>query len=388
MPVTTVLGPVEGHALGRVDAHEHLFLRSPVLPGEDFHDVDRMVEEGLAVRASGIDTVVDLTPIGLGRKPTATAELSRRTGLNVVLATGIHRKAHYPAGHWVHVLGVDELAELMVTDIQTGIDERDWQGPRPVTTEICAGIIKLGASYHVVQDVERRWFRAGALAAMRTGVPVAVHAEVGTAAHDILDLLEQGGVPPRRVMVAPRPQPRPEVARRDRRPGRVPRLRHDWPDEVPLRRGGAPPHQRGRVARARVTDPSGHRRGSPDDAARVCRWSRHGCPRPHLRPPAASRARRGRRAGHPGRQPAPLPGRMRRPVDSRSPRGSDAVVARATVTSDARKVGQAGSRSRAVRATATTSRPPSAARVSASRHGAAPAQVRRCAPAKPSSAPG
>lgn len=202
MPVTTVLGPVEGHALGRVDAHEHLFLRSPVLPGEDFQDVDRMVEEGLAVRASGIDTVVDLTPIGLGRKPTATAELSRRTGLNVVLATGIHRKAHFPAGHWVHVLGVDELAELMVTDIQTGIDERDWQGPRPVTTEICAGIIKLGASYHVVQDVERRWFRAGALAAMRTGVPVAVHAEVGTAAHDILDLLEQGGVPPRRVMVA------------------------------------------------------------------------------------------------------------------------------------------------------------------------------------------
>ncbi|MEP6798288.1 MAG: aryldialkylphosphatase [Lapillicoccus sp.] len=200
--MTTVLGPVEGHELGRVDAHEHLFLRSPILPGEDFQDLDRMVEEGLAVRASGIDTVVDLTPIGLGRKPTATAELSRRTGLHVVLATGIHRKAHYPAGHWLYVLGVAELAELMVTDIETGIDERDWQGPRPVPTEIRAGIIKLGASYHVVQDVERRWFEAGALAATQTGVPVAVHAEVGTAVHDMLDLLEQGGVPPGRVMVA------------------------------------------------------------------------------------------------------------------------------------------------------------------------------------------
>lgn len=202
MPVTTVLGPVGGDALGRVDAHEHLFLRSPILPGEDFQDLDRMVDEGLAVRASGIDTVVDLTPIGLGRRPTATAELSRRTGLHVVLATGIHRKAHYPAGHWVHVVGVDELAELMVTDIRTGIDERDWQGPRPVPTQIRAGIIKLGASYHVVYDVERRWFEAGTLAATRTGVPVAVHAEVGTAAHEILDLLEQGGVPPRRVMLA------------------------------------------------------------------------------------------------------------------------------------------------------------------------------------------
>lgn len=202
MPVMTVLGPVEGDALGRVDAHEHLFLRSPVLPGEEFQDLDRMVDEVRLVRESGIDTVVDLTPIGLGRKPSGTAELSRRTGVNVVLATGIHRKAHYPAGHWVHDLAVADLADLMVTDLETGIDDRDWQGPRPVPTEVRAGIIKLGASYHVVQAVERRWFEAGAQAAVRTGAPVAVHAEVGTAGHDILDALEAAGVPASRVMVA------------------------------------------------------------------------------------------------------------------------------------------------------------------------------------------
>lgn len=202
MSVMTVLGPVRGDALGRVDAHEHVFLRSPVLPGEEFQDLERMVEEVRWVRESGIDTVVDLTPIGLGRKASDTAELSRRTGVNVVLATGIHRKAHYPAGHWVHSLAVDDLADLMVTDLETGIDERDWQGPRPLPTEVRAGIIKLGASYHVVQSVERRWFEAGAQAAVRTGVPVAVHAEVGTAGHEILDLLEAGGVPPNRVMLA------------------------------------------------------------------------------------------------------------------------------------------------------------------------------------------
>ena len=202
MAVMTVLGPVGGDALGRVDAHEHLFLRSPVLPGEEFQDLDQMVEEVRWVRESGIDTVVDLTPIGLGRKPSDTAELSRQTGVNVVLATGVHRKAHYPAGHWMHTLAVDELADLMVTDLETGIDERDWQGPRPVLTQVRAGIIKLGASYHVVQSVERRWFEAGAQAAMRTGVPVAVHAEVGTAGHEILDLLEAAGIAPNRVMLA------------------------------------------------------------------------------------------------------------------------------------------------------------------------------------------
>lgn len=202
MRVMTVLGPVEGDALGRVDAHEHLFLRSPVLPGEEFQDLDRMVEEVRWVRESGIDTIVDLTPMGLGRRPSDSAELSRQTGVNVVLATGIHRKAHYPAGHWVHTLAVDELADLMVTDLETGIDERDWQGPRPLVTPVRAGIIKLGASYHVVQSMERRWFEAGAQAAVRTGVPVAVHAEVGTAGHDILDVLEGAGVAPSRVMLA------------------------------------------------------------------------------------------------------------------------------------------------------------------------------------------
>lgn len=90
----------------------------------------------------------------------------------------------------------------MVTDLETGIDDRDWQGPRPLVTEVRAGIIKLGASYHVVQSVERRWFEAGAQAAVRTRAPVAVHAEVGTAGHDILDVLEAAGVAPNRVMLA------------------------------------------------------------------------------------------------------------------------------------------------------------------------------------------
>ncbi len=50
MTVMTVLGPVEGEALGRVDAHEHLFLRSPVLPGEEFQDLGKMVRGACCAR--------------------------------------------------------------------------------------------------------------------------------------------------------------------------------------------------------------------------------------------------------------------------------------------------------------------------------------------------
>lgn len=202
MTVTTVLGSLDPKALGRVDSHEHVFLRSPILPGDEFDDLERMCDEVLDVRNSGIDTIIDLTPIGLGRAPLKTAELSRRTAVNIVLATGVHRKAHYPKGHWVYSISEDELTELMITDLETGIDNRDWQGPTPQPTTVRAGIIKLGASYHTIHECERRWFCAGAAAAARTGVPIAVHTEVGTSAHDILDVLESLGVPAHRVMLA------------------------------------------------------------------------------------------------------------------------------------------------------------------------------------------
>ncbi|RNL62152.1 aryldialkylphosphatase [Nocardioides marmoriginsengisoli] len=200
--VTTVLGPVPVDQLGRVDAHAHLFLRSPILPGEEFQDGDAMTGEVAEVARSGIETVVDLTPIGLGRRPARTARLSRDTGVQVVLATGVHRAAHYPAGHWLYEVDDDTLLDCLVTDLTTGIDERDWQGPRPLPSEVRAGIVKLGASYHHLQPAERRWFRVGAAAGTRCGVPVAVHTEIGTSAHEVLDELEQLGVAPSAVMLA------------------------------------------------------------------------------------------------------------------------------------------------------------------------------------------
>lgn len=200
--VTSVLGPVNPADLGWVDAHEHVFLQSPVLPGDEFMDLDKMTAEVGYVSDTGIGTLIDLTPIGLGRRPGQTAELSRRTGVTIVLASGVHRRAHYPKGHWLYSIDVEELTELILTDLRTGIDERDWQGPRPQPSTVRAGVIKLGASYHAIHPGERRWFQAGAAAARLTGVPVAVHTEVGTAGHDVLDALAAQGVPEQQVMLA------------------------------------------------------------------------------------------------------------------------------------------------------------------------------------------
>ncbi|MEU4396480.1 hypothetical protein [Kribbella sp. NPDC023855] len=197
----TVLGPVAPTELGYVDAHEHLFLRSPALPTDEFWDGEKSTAEAASVRASGIGTIIDLTPVGLGRRPVALAKLSAEAGLHVVAATGYHRVAHYPAWHWAREVSEDVLLDILLTDLTAGMDDRDWAGPRPVPSTVRAGIIKLGASYQRITGDEHRWFRAGAEAARRVGVPVAVHCETGTAPHEILDTLARLGVAEYRVLL-------------------------------------------------------------------------------------------------------------------------------------------------------------------------------------------
>jgi predicted metal-dependent phosphotriesterase family hydrolase len=200
--VETVLGPVESAALGNVDAHEHVFLRTPVNPGDEFLDEDRATNELILVRDAGVTSIVDLTPIGLGRQPDQLATVARSSGVNIVAATGFHRLAHYRDNHWARFADDAVLEDALMSDLTIGMDLHDWEFPRPSPTTHRAGIVKLGASYQRVAGLERRWFAAGAAAALASGVSIAVHTEIGTAAHHILDLLASHGLPTQRVMLA------------------------------------------------------------------------------------------------------------------------------------------------------------------------------------------
>jgi len=200
--IRTVRGDIKPSDLGRTNVHEHLLMRSPLLRGDELDDVERSTVEATEMRNAGMDALVELTPIGLGRDPRNVAKIAERSGLHIVLATGIHQQAHYSPEHWIHRIGTDQLAELFICDITEGCDSADYGGPHEHPTTIRAGVIKVGAGYWRISPLERRVFEAAGKAHRHSGAPIACHLEMGTAAWEVLDILKAGGVPPQCVMLS------------------------------------------------------------------------------------------------------------------------------------------------------------------------------------------
>lgn len=188
--VRTVLGDIPAGKLGVCDAHDHLFLRSPLLPGQELDDPGKAAERLRSFRGFGGRSVVQWTPHGMGRGAAWLADLSRSTGAHVVAATGLHQAAHYPA----ELLGRirDDLATLFVAELTEGIG----------STGVRAGLIKVAGAFHTIDAHARLTMTAAAEAHHRTGAPIAVHLELGTAALDVLDLLcGELDVAPHRVIL-------------------------------------------------------------------------------------------------------------------------------------------------------------------------------------------
>ena len=209
--VRTVLGDVDPGSLGRVDYHEHLFQISPLLPGDELDDERASGAEAAALRASGFETMIDATPVGLGRDPAAVARISASTGLAIVATTGRHREAHYGDAHPMQAWDAERLAALFTADVQTGMAVDDAvilpsDAPALARTPdghpVRAGMLKGGIGYWSITPFERVTIDALAAAHRATGAPVMVHLEFCTAAHEVLDLLVAGGVASHRVVLA------------------------------------------------------------------------------------------------------------------------------------------------------------------------------------------
>lgn len=206
--VRTVLGDREAHLLGRVNYHEHLFHRSPLLIGEDLDDEELSGHEFGLLRASGFDSMVDATPIGLGRKAEALARIAGESGATIIASTGRHRDAHYGTAT---ENSADVLSRRFIRELTVGIarDDSEYAATEsppialsPEGSAVRAGLIKIGIGYWSISAPERQAIDAAAYAHQATGAPIMVHTERCSAALEVLALFAELGVNVSRVVIA------------------------------------------------------------------------------------------------------------------------------------------------------------------------------------------
>jgi len=174
--VPTVLGPVDSGALGAVLMHEHVFVLSPEFETnypwhtgfEEQRDVDEASARLEELAAEGIDTIVDLTVVGLGRDVARIQRVNERTRLQIVVATGLYTFTELPIylrSRSAQRDAADVMAELFVHDLEEGIAD----------TGVRAGILKCATDRQgVTPDVEHV-LRAVARAHRSTGAPISTH---------------------------------------------------------------------------------------------------------------------------------------------------------------------------------------------------------------------
>ena len=174
--VETLRGPVDTAQLGFTLMHEHVFVLSQGVP-ENFPSIWNEKEEVVAAQerlrelaALGVQTIVDLTVLGLGRD---IPRLRRAVGdvpLNVIVATGLYLYTDEELPRFFRSRDADAMADLFARDITEGIQD----------TEVKAAIIKCATDEGGVTPGVDKVLRAAARAHRRTGVPISTHTHAVT----------------------------------------------------------------------------------------------------------------------------------------------------------------------------------------------------------------
>jgi len=203
--VQTVLGHIAVEDVGITDYHDHLIT---IGGGEEKADIDlRLDRVDYAIdamnkfKAIGGSMLVDMNPIDCGRKVEMLKEISSASGIQVIACTGFQRSVYYDAEHWVNKYSVKEIADLIVAEVEDGIEINNYNGPLVRRSTSKAGVIKFATHYNCIKPMELKAIEAACIASLRTGAPLSTHTERGTMGLESIELVKRFGVDPRRVIL-------------------------------------------------------------------------------------------------------------------------------------------------------------------------------------------
>jgi phosphotriesterase-related protein len=185
--LNTAGGAIDTADLGVTLMHEHVFVMTTEIMQnhpDAWGDEDKRVADAISrlneLKSRGVDTIVDLTVIGLGRYLPRIARIAAATELNIVVATGLYTYNDVPMffhyrGPGTPLGGPEIMTEMFVRDIEHGFAT----GPDD-DTAIKAAILKCATDEPGLTPGVERVLRAVAAAHRQTGVPISTHTHAGT----------------------------------------------------------------------------------------------------------------------------------------------------------------------------------------------------------------
>lgn len=174
--VETATGPLDTAALGTTLMHEHVFVLSAEIQAnydvgwDEEAEVANAVARLSALKSEGVDTVVDLTVVGLGRDVARVKRIAEQVEVRIVVATGLYTYNDVPMyfhfrGPGTALDGPEPMVDMFVGDVTEGI----------AGTGVKAAILKCATDEAGLTPGVERALRAVARAHRATGVPISTH---------------------------------------------------------------------------------------------------------------------------------------------------------------------------------------------------------------------
>lgn len=193
LKVITVTGEIPASKMGITLTHEHILVDFAIIDsvGLDHYNKDSVVARMLPfleeLKTNKVATFVDCTTEFMGRDPQLLAELSRKTGINILTNTGWYaadNERHIP--HEMKDMSPEQIAEIWIGEAKNGIGN----------TGIKPGFIKIAINDFDFSETDKKLVAAACLTHLATGLTIMSHTGRASAALAQLQILKQYGVDP------------------------------------------------------------------------------------------------------------------------------------------------------------------------------------------------
>jgi phosphotriesterase-related protein len=156
----------------------------PTPPPDIMHNVDLMSEEVAKTKSAGIACIVDAGHPDMGRDISFIRQVSVKSGVPIVAGGGFYSQPFYPKE--ISAMSEEQIVKALVKQAD----------------DDTLGVFGEIGSWDEITPDERKVFRAVGKAHVATNLPIFTHTGIpGKSALEQLDILEDAGVKPDRVVI-------------------------------------------------------------------------------------------------------------------------------------------------------------------------------------------